>query len=103
MAKPFADVTPNSDPIRVRAALLSAITAYDQRQARGKFYNPYALPQYADALTRAMAAFNGGLDRALEPDAAMRSALVSCFTGRLLDVVLKAVNLPKSTDREQRF
>jgi hypothetical protein len=103
MTKPFANVTPNSDPGRINAALLSALTAYDQRQARSKYYNPYALPQYMGALTGAMKAFNAGLDRALDPNVAMRAALVSSFTGRLLDVVLTAVSLPKSTDREQRF
>jgi len=95
MAKPFADVTAASHPARIHAAIMHAITAYDQRQARGKYYNPNALGLYCGAMNDAFAAVQGGT--------ALRAALVRHFTGRLLDAVLMAVGESKSTDSEQRY
>lgn len=103
MSKPFANVHPESDPGRIHAALMSALVKYDQRQARGKSYNPYAIGQYMGAVQDALRMFGQGLAGAVEPSAAMRAALVRCFTGRLLDVVLRAVSLPPSTRDEQRI
>ena len=62
--------------------IVSALLAYDARQSK-KYYNRYALPQYLGALERA------------ETDAAngstLRQALVTNFSDRLLDTVLKAI------------
>lgn len=77
-----------------RNALLHAVTQYDIKQSRKKYYNVYALAQYLMAVDRARDAMaDDGLD--------LRAALVSCFNGRLLDVCLKAVGLPTSTRQEQ--
>ena len=94
-AKPFSDVTAASDPIRINEALLSALTAYDIRQSTRKGYNMYALPQYMNALDNAIVAIQSGKT--------LRQALVSSFCGRLLDVMLKAVQEAPSTDSEQRY
>lgn len=95
MAKPFADVTVNSDPARIHAALSSALTNYDERQSRGKYYNVHALAHYFGALHRA--------EESVQAGSTWRAALVESFTGRLLDAVLKAIGEPKSTRDEQRY
>lgn len=94
-SRPFADVTETSDPARVDAAILTALTEYDRRQSRLKYYNIYALPQYLGGWQSARAKWEAG--------ASLRTALVQSFNGRLLDAVLKAVNMPTSTDQEQRM
>lgn len=74
--------------------LVHAVTEYDRRQSTRRGYNRWALPQYLGACTSAEEDIAAG-----KP---VRAALVSNFCGRLLDVVLKAVGEPKSTDLEQR-
>jgi hypothetical protein len=95
MPRPFADVTSSSDPARIDAALMTAITKYDQRQARGRSFNPYALAHYCGALQDARARVAEGQS--------WRRALVQSFNGRLLDNVLKAIGEAPSTRDEQRF
>lgn len=78
----------------IRTALQHAVTQYDMKESRKKYYNIYALAQYLMAVDRARDAMaEDGLD--------LRAALVSCFNGRLLDRCLKAVGLPTSTRQEQ--
>jgi len=64
----------------------TALTAYDKRQAKGKRYNPYALPQYLEALRDADEEVSGGRPLGL--------ALARYFTGSVLDAVKKAVGAP---------
>ena len=74
--------------------LVSAATEYDKSQSTKPGHNPYALPQYFAAIDQVEKDhFDNGLT--------IREALVRNFTGRLLDVMLKAVGLPKSTREEQ--
>ena len=75
--------------------LLNAVTEYDRKQSTGKYYNMYALSHYLGACHAAEERIAAGMS--------VRQALAASFTGRLLDVVLKAVGEVKSTDAEQRF
>lgn len=67
----------------LRTRLVMAVTQYDRREEkRGRGYNIYALPQYLGAVDDAMKK----IDKGQSPE----DALSSTFTGRLLEVVLKA-------------
>lgn len=77
-----------------RAKLAMALTNYDRKQAAKAGYNRYALPQYFDALDRALDLVARGTT--------LRRALVQCFTGRLLAIALRAVDEQPPTDRELR-
>jgi len=78
----------------IHDTLLHALTEYDRKQSSKRGYNMYALPQYIGRLH--------DIDADLAQGADLRAALTAAFCGRLLDVCLKAVGLPKSTDGEQR-
>jgi hypothetical protein len=75
--------------------LIMAASEYDRKQSTRKGHNPYALPQYFQAIDSAMNEFEAGQT--------IRKSLVSHFNGRLLDILLTTVGEPKSTDQEQRF
>jgi hypothetical protein len=77
---------------KLRVRLVNAITEYDKRQADKKFYNPYALGLYFKALARLEKYLAAGYD--------LRVSLLNTFNGRLLDLMLKTCNLPKSTKAE---
>jgi len=62
------------------------------RQAQTKYYNPYALGLYFQAMDR--------LDRYVARGDDLRLAMLHCFNGRLLDRLLKSANLPISTKDE---
>lgn len=85
-------------PVEFR--LKHAVTAYDRKQAeraarsRRGYHNPYALPQYFQAIDSAMEEIQAG--------ASVRDALTMSFSGRLLDVCLVAVGEPKATISEHR-
>lgn len=81
--------------IHTHHKLTHALTEYDRKQSTRKYYNRYALPQYFGALQSVTEAVDGGQS--------LRKALTDNFCGRLLDVLLKSVGEPKSTDSEQRF
>lgn len=66
---------------RLHLKLVSALTDYDRRESKKKWYNPWALGQCFAALERAES--EGG---------DIREALERNFSGRLLDKVLKALN-----------
>ena len=74
--------------------LVSALIAYDAREARKASYNPYALPQYLLALSNAEALVRGGYT--------LRRALCQCFLGRLADRLLVSVGEPKMSPDELR-
>jgi predicted metal-binding transcription factor (methanogenesis marker protein 9) len=70
------------------------VTQYDVKQSQKKGYNIYALAQYLMAVDRARDAMaDEGLD--------LRTALIHCFNGRLLDVCLRAAGVATSTRAEQ--
>jgi hypothetical protein len=75
--------------------LSHAVTEYDRKQSTKRGYNIYALPQYLGAI-------NERVIPAIESGMSVREAIRKGFCGRLLDVCLKAVGEPKSTDAEQR-
>jgi len=75
--------------------LIHCITEYDRKEQSKRSYNPHALPLYMQGVDRVEEALANGAD--------LRSAITNVFTGRLLDRVLKSVDLPKSTDAEQRY
>ncbi len=76
----------------LRVKLVNALTAYDIAESKKRFYNPYALALYFQALNRFEAYIARGYD--------MRVSLLNCFNGRLLDRMLKVCGLPKSTKEE---
>lgn len=79
---------------RTRAAILTAITAYDRRREGKPGYNPYALPQYLGALQTA--------DRRVDAGDTLRIALTNSYNDRLLDAVLKAAGEAPATRDELR-
>ena len=80
---------------KVRLKLDTAIIKYDERQKRGKYYNPYAFAQYCGALQR--------VERYVDNGADLRLALLNCFQGRLVDALLRAVELPVTTKDECKY
>lgn len=77
---------------RIRHALIHAVTKWDEMQRRATGYNLWALPQYLQAVDRAMAR--------IEKGKTVREALLGAFLGRLLDACLRAVGEPVSTKEE---
>jgi len=69
--------------MNIRERLISAVTAYDARQAKGKYWNPHALPIYFERVDDVMADIAKG--------ATLRAALCAGFSDRLLDHCLKAM------------
>lgn len=49
------------EKVRLRHALVHAVTAYDRRQMRSAYHNPNALAMYFAAVDRAMAHVEGGM------------------------------------------
>jgi len=78
-----------------RLRILNALTEYDRKQSRKRGHNPYALALYCKALTN--------VAKHCENGAELRLAILNCFEDRLLDIVLKSVDLPISTIDENRF
>lgn len=77
-----------------RTTLIMAVTTYDRKESAKRSYNRFALGQYIRAVDNAMLAVK-------DDGYTLRDALVESFTGRLLDVVLKAVKLDKASSGEQ--
>lgn len=78
----------------VHSALLHAATEFDRKQARGRCYNPYALPQYMRRI--------GEVCDDIERGASPRAAILRGFSGRLLDAMLKAIGEKPHTRDEKR-
>jgi hypothetical protein len=77
----------------LRTKLVMAVTEYDRKEeAKGGYYNRYALPQYLGAVGDAVEEINSGTP--------VREALNSHFNGRLLTVVLKAAGEKRQTNQE---
>lgn len=79
----------------IHVKLFNAVTGYDRQQSTKKGYNPYALGHYAKAL--------GNVKWYTENGFPLRKAIITCFTGRLCDKLLRAVDLPVMTRDEARF
>ena len=78
----------------VHRKLVMALTEYDRKQAGKRGYNPYALGQYIARLH--------DIDADIENGAPVRDAIVAAFSGRLLDVCLRAVGEPKAQLSDRR-
>ena len=77
-----------------RYKLINAVTAYDRRQSTRKGYNRFALGMYMGSVNRIVEEVNAG--------ESLRVAATHNFCGRLLDVVLRAIDEPVSSRDEQR-
>jgi hypothetical protein len=76
----------------VRSALVHAATRYDERQAKGKRYNRYALGQYLARID--------DVCRDIANGATPRDAIVAGFTGPLLNAMLKAIHADSASRDE---
>lgn len=74
--------------------LTAAIMKYDREESRKSYYNPYAMPQLLKRVTDVVA----DIDRGANP----REAIIAGFNGRVADLALKAVGLPRATPDEKR-
>lgn len=83
-------------PPEINARITHALTQYDIRASKRPGHSIWAPSHYFRALETAEA-------RMRDEGMTLRQALVKSFTGRLLDVVLKAAGEPASTDAEQRY
>ena len=77
---------------KTRQSLVSAAIKYDARQAKGKRWNPYALPQYLARIEE--------IEKDVTNGASLRDAICAGFTGNLLNTFLRAVKLEKPSDDE---
>jgi hypothetical protein len=75
-----------------RIKLVNALTEYDIKQSKKKFYNVHALPLYFRALQKCVNFANKGHE--------LRLCLLNCFNGQLLDKLLKKMDLPLHTKEE---
>lgn len=78
--------------MNIKDKLISALTQYDEKQSKRKFYNPHALGIYFQRVDEVMADIERG--------ATVRQALLAGFNDRLLDVCLKAVGEKPFTKEE---
>jgi hypothetical protein len=74
------------------AKLAHAAVEYDRKQIGKPGFNLYALSHYLQAIERVESIVAAGQS--------LREAILCCFTGRLLGVMLKAVGEPKATTEE---
>ena len=76
----------------IRSALVHAVTQYDIRQSKGKYYNHYALGQYFKRIDDVMADIQNG--------ASAIDAVKAGFHGPLLKSCLKAIGADKPAQGE---
>ncbi len=94
----FKSVTRSSTPLQIHWALASTLTQYDRLEAEKARKNPrhyhnlYALGHYLGALQL--------VDDAIEMGVDVRTALLECFNGRLLDRLLAEIGEPRATRDE---
>ena len=69
----------------MKAILIAAATKYDARQAKSRYYNPYALGQYLMRIDEICADIERGADPA--------AAIARGFTGTLRNALLKAAGV----------
>jgi hypothetical protein len=73
----------NEDYSKIKLALLTAITKFDERQSKGKYYNIHAFPQYLDRLDCTMEDYRKGYS--------IEAAINNNFLGKLANTLLKVV------------
>jgi hypothetical protein len=76
------------------ARLTMALTEYDRRQSKTRWYNPHALGIYLERAQNIRDDVNAGAD--------FRAAIVAGFSGKLVDFLLRKLGLPITTNEEQR-
>ena len=81
----------NTEEIRPR--LISAATAYDEKQSKKKFYNPHAIGIYFKAVDGVISDIKKGFTP--------RQALMRRFCDRLLSHMLKAIGEADFTKEEK--
>jgi hypothetical protein len=81
------------NPMPLRDLLAHVVTEYDRKQEGKRGYNMYALPQYLNGVSDVMEEVGKGYS--------VRSAITNTFTGRLADVLLRAVKESPTTREEQ--
>jgi len=80
----------------IQGKLVHAVTEYDRSQSTRKGYNRYALGMYLQAVQSVM-------DWVEEsPQHTLRQGIVRYFSGRLIDVCLRAVGELPTTREELR-
>lgn len=79
---------------KLRAALVHAAIVYDSREAKKRFYNPYAFSHYMSSINDVM--------ELIEDGSSVRGAIFRRFNDRLLDHMLKAAGQPKAAIEEIR-
>jgi hypothetical protein len=75
-----------------RIKLVNALTEFDIKESKKRYYNPHALGLYFQSLQRCEGFANKGHE--------LRLCLLNCFNGRLLDKLLKKLDLPLHTKEE---
>lgn len=73
--------------------LSTALIEYDKKESRKKSYNRFAMGIYIQALHEVDEMLDNGID--------LRDAILECFNGRLLDYLLKSVDLPLASQVER--
>jgi len=74
--------------------LQTTLIEYDKKESRKKSYNRFAMGIYLQALHQ--------VDEMLFNGTGLRVALLECFNGRLLDKLLKSVDLQTASLNEHR-
>lgn len=98
MKRPFSDVTRATEYGRRHAAMVTALMAYDRKEAARAAkarvpHNGYAIAHYLGGLQRVEEAVAAGCD--------IREALIERFCGRLLNHLLRAIHEPRLTPEER--
>jgi hypothetical protein len=78
--------------MNIKDKLISALTAYDAKQAKKKGYNQWALPQYFERADQIWMDICAGAD--------VRSAIIAGFNGPLVDYCLRSLGLAVTTPEE---
>jgi hypothetical protein len=73
-------------------ALVTSLRKYDERQAKGRAYNPYAFAHYCRALQIVRAHVAEGHD--------VRTAILNAFVGTLANRLIKALKLEPMSKAE---
>ena len=83
----------NNELAAIKFRLVSALTQWDEKESKKKFYNWNALGIYMQRADDIILDIQMGAD--------VRAAIVAGLTGRIVDFVLKKLALPITTKEEQ--
>lgn len=78
--------------MNIKDKLVNAVTRFDARQSKGKYWNPHALPIYLDRVDAVCSDIDAG--------ASPRQAIIAGFTDRICDACLKAIGEGPYTRQE---